>query len=30
LFDDLAARDAAARAIGALHPDWWLLSSRLR
>jgi 4-diphosphocytidyl-2-C-methyl-D-erythritol kinase len=30
LFDDTGVRDAAARAIAALRPDWWLLSSRLR
>lgn len=30
LFDDEAARDAAADAIAAHHPDWWLLRTRLR
>lgn len=30
LFADEAARDAAAAAIAAEHPDWWRLVSRLR
>lgn len=30
LFDDLAARDAAAETIGTARPDWWLLATRLR
>lgn len=30
LFDEIEARDEAARAIGAARPDWWLLASRLR
>ncbi len=30
LFEDDAARDAAARDIAADHPDWWLLPTRLR
>ncbi|WP_420137133.1 4-(cytidine 5'-diphospho)-2-C-methyl-D-erythritol kinase [Sphingomonas sp.] len=30
LFDQAAARDAAARAIEALHPGWWQMPSRLR
>jgi 4-diphosphocytidyl-2-C-methyl-D-erythritol kinase len=30
LFDDEAARDAAARGIAAAHPGWWLLQTRLR
>ncbi|HEX5182850.1 MAG TPA: 4-(cytidine 5'-diphospho)-2-C-methyl-D-erythritol kinase [Allosphingosinicella sp.] len=30
LFDGEAARDAAAAAIGRLHPGWWRLATRLR
>ena len=30
LFDHEASREAAANAIAADHPDWWLLRSRLR
>jgi 4-diphosphocytidyl-2-C-methyl-D-erythritol kinase len=30
LFADAAARDAAAAAIAAEHPSWWLLPTRLR
>jgi 4-diphosphocytidyl-2-C-methyl-D-erythritol kinase len=30
LFDGAAARDRAAHAIGAAHPAWWLLPTRLR
>jgi len=30
LFEDDAARDAAAAAIGAAHPGWWLSQTRLR
>jgi 4-diphosphocytidyl-2-C-methyl-D-erythritol kinase len=30
LFDAADARDAAARTINGLHPEWWLMSSRLR
>ena len=30
LFESIAARDAADRAIGALQPGWWRLASRLR
>jgi 4-diphosphocytidyl-2-C-methyl-D-erythritol kinase len=30
LFEDEGARDAAARAIAAAAPDWWLLPTRLR
>lgn len=29
LFDDVAQRDAADRAIAAARPDWWRLASRL-
>ena len=30
LYADAAARDAEADRIAALHPDWWLLRTRLR
>jgi 4-diphosphocytidyl-2-C-methyl-D-erythritol kinase len=30
LFENEAARDAAAAAIGAAHPGWWRLATRLR
>jgi 4-diphosphocytidyl-2-C-methyl-D-erythritol kinase len=30
LFDRDASRDAAAQSIGAGHPDWWLMRTRLR
>jgi 4-diphosphocytidyl-2-C-methyl-D-erythritol kinase len=30
LFDRDASRDAAAQSIGAAHPDWWLMRTRLR
>lgn len=30
LFENLAARDVAAAAIGAARPDWWTLASRIR
>ena len=30
LFGHAAARDAAARAVAELRPDWWLLPTRLR
>jgi 4-diphosphocytidyl-2-C-methyl-D-erythritol kinase len=30
LFDDLAARDAAAAALAAEHPGWWQLAGALR
>lgn len=30
LFDDVAARDAAAARIAADHPDWWHLAGALR
>jgi len=30
LFDDLAARDAAARALAREAPSWWQLATRLR
>ncbi|TCP32775.1 4-(cytidine 5'-diphospho)-2-C-methyl-D-erythritol kinase [Sphingomonas sp. BK235] len=30
LFDDVAARDAAARAIAADHPGWWQLATAVR
>ena len=30
LFENDAARDSASEAIAAAHPDWWLLSTRLR
>lgn len=30
LFEDVGSRDAARSAIAHLHPDWWLLASRLR
>jgi len=30
LFEDDAARDVAAAAIAAEHPNWWLLPTRLR
>jgi 4-diphosphocytidyl-2-C-methyl-D-erythritol kinase len=30
LFDDSAARDAAAAAIAAAHPDWWQMAGCLR
>ena len=30
LFENDAARDAAAGVIAAAHPDWWLLPTRLR
>lgn len=30
LFDSQDARDAAAAALAAAHPDWWRLASRLR
>ena len=30
LFESDAERDAAEAAIGAAHPDWWRLASRLR
>ena len=29
LFDDMAARDAAAARIAARHPAWWMLPTRL-
>ena len=30
LFDHEASRDAAANRIAALHPDWWLMRTKLR
>jgi len=30
LYDSFEGRSAAARAIAAAHPDWWLLESRFR
>ena len=30
LYDDRAKRDAAAGAIAAAHPGWWMLATRLR
>ena len=30
LFENVEARDDAAREIGALHPDWWLMRTKLR
>lgn len=30
LFEDMAARDAAAAAIGTARPEWWTLASRIR
>lgn len=30
LYDGVAARDRAARAIAAAHPDWWQMSGALR
>lgn len=30
LFDSIRSRDAAADAIAAEHPDWWLMRTRLR
>lgn len=30
LFDSDEARDAAAGALGAAHPSWWIMASRIR
>ncbi len=30
LFDDMAARDAAAARLAKSRPDWWIFASRLR
>jgi len=30
LFEDIRARDAATHEISAVHPDWWLMRTKLR